>query len=302
MAGGAAAMAGLVKAETSTPSQSDKQTLPEAAKNRKNRKLVRTITYNVQDCRAAQVVDDDPAVIARAKEQMPLRIALELALYDPDIITMQEAPSEKVVAEMARSLKMNYVFFPGGEEPDDNPGAILTLWDIVDSQNCPMVKGPKPKELFTRHWGRALLRTPLGEIALHSAHLWPYGEGVDGREVAEITKAMQQDKRPGRSILFQGDLNHNPESPDYKSWTAAGLIDAFAVKGTGQAMTCVGTNTREHPVPIERIDYIWAAGPLVDHLRQCRVLYERAFRTHPEDAKPFALSDHLPVMATFSEN
>jgi hypothetical protein len=34
-------------------------------------------------------------------------------------------------------------------------------------------------------------------------------------------------------------------------------------------------------------------------LSECRVLYEGAFRTWPDDARSFALSDHLPVMAAF---
>ncbi len=39
---------------------------------------------------------------------------------------------------------------------------------------------------------------------------------------------------------------------------------------------------------------------LAERLRECRVLYEGAFRTNPDDPRSFALSDHIPVMASFA--
>jgi endonuclease/exonuclease/phosphatase (EEP) superfamily protein YafD len=97
-----------------------------------------------------------------------------------------------------------------------------------------------------------------------------------------------------RSVILQGDLNHRPDGPEYPRWVAAGLVDTFAAEGTGQPMT-MGSNE-----PRSRIDYVWASGPLADRLVECRVVYEGAFRTNPDDPRSFALSDHLPVMATFA--
>jgi exonuclease III len=65
------------------------------------------------------------------------------------------------------------------------------------------------------------------------------------------------------------------------------------VKGTGQPLTVSSDRLRA------RIDYIWAHGPIAQRLTESRVLYEGAFRTNPDDPEPFALSDHLPVLATF---
>ena len=52
-------------------------------------------------------------------------------------------------------------------------------------------------------------------------------------------------------------------------------------------------------MPNRRIDYIWSKGPLADRLTECRVLFEGAFRTNPDDPKSFAVSDHIPVLAVF---
>ena len=62
----------------------------------------------------------------------------------------------------------------------------------------------------------------------------------------------------------------------------------------GQPLTCPSIGLRE------RINYIWAYGPIAKRLTNCRVLYEGAFRTYLEDPRSFALSDHVPVLAIFN--
>ena len=249
---------------------------------------LRTITYNVLACRGYPRVDANETLLARAQNQMAIRFALELGLYKPDIVSFQESPSEKLVASIARQMGMRHVYFPGGF-----PGTIITRFKIMESENCPLIRGPRPKELFTRHWGRAVLQTDREELALFSAHLHPNKEDIRAREVTEILAVMGRDLRSGRSLLFQGDLNHKPDGPEYKRWLDAGFIDTFAEKGTGQPLTIPST------APIKRIDYILVHGPLARRLRECRVLFEGAFRTNPGDPRSFALSDHIPVMATF---
>lgn len=70
-------------------------------------------------------------------------------------------------------------------------------------------------------------------------------------------------------------------------------METFAARGLGQRYTIPSYKVQT------RIDYVWAHGPIVDRLRECRVLYEGAFRTNPDDPGSIALSDHVPVMATF---
>jgi len=120
----------------------------------------RSITYNVLRCRGYAVAPEAKPFLKAAAGQVPMRLALELALYAPDIVSFQEAPPEPVVKSIAQQLGMNYAFFPGGW-----PGAVLSKFEIAELQNCPLQSWrERPQALFTRHWGRALVRAPGGDI------------------------------------------------------------------------------------------------------------------------------------------
>ena len=248
----------------------------------------RTITYNVLACLGHPKRAENEVYRRRARKRMAERFAMELELYEPDVVTFQESPSKAMVAAIARSLGMQYAYFPGGL-----PGAVITKHAIVESQNCPLVDGPRPKDLYTRHWGRAVLRVRDEEIVIFSTHMHPSKEDVRAREVSGILASMAADLKNERSLLFQGDLNHEPDGPEYDRWKTAGLVDTFAARGVGRPLTIPSTTPRK------RIDYVWAHGPIAARVKECRVLFEGPFRTNPDDPRSFALSDHIPVMATF---
>src|SRR5262249_38212110 len=113
-----------------------------------------TIAYNILECQG-WTAQKDTEKKGPFAAQVARRIALELSLYDPSIVNFSESPAESVIAEIARLMGMNYVFFPSGEKW---PGALLTKWTILESRNCPVSGGERPKDLFTRHWGMARLR------------------------------------------------------------------------------------------------------------------------------------------------
>jgi endonuclease/exonuclease/phosphatase family metal-dependent hydrolase len=268
------------------------QTQPAPSRGKPRR--LRSITYNVLACMGYRKKNDQrrshrPAI---PRDQMTTRFALELGLYQPDIVSFQESPGEQVVADIAEKAGLrHHCFFHSGQAW---PGAILSRYRIVEYQNCPLKSfAARPPDLFTRHWGRAVLETDGGELVVYSAHLFPGDSSRRAPEVREMLEVMAADLQSGRSMLLQGDLNHKPDGPEYKRWTEAGLIDTFTAKGVGQPYTIPS-----HGVEA-RIDYIWAHGPLTEHLSECRVLYEGAFRTNPDDPGSVALSDHVPVMATF---
>nr|WP_261340199.1 endonuclease/exonuclease/phosphatase family protein [Rhodopirellula baltica] len=222
---------------------------------------------------------------------MAKRLAMELALYDPDIINFSESPSEKLTKEVAELLGMNHVRFPSG---GNWPGTLLSKSKISDSQNAPM-NGERPKELFTRHWGRALVELPNDEpLIVHSAHLYPTPEPtIRLREIRAMIKSMKSDLDSGRSMLLIGDLNHSPDTDEYKLWKDAGWIDTFAKVGEGNGFTIKADN------PEWRIDYVFATGPIAKRVGESRPLFEGAFRVNNEDEKSYALSDHLPQLAVF---
>lgn len=259
---------------------------------------LRTISYNVLACRGFPKTRANKERLDRAGEGMAARFALELSLYAPGIVTFQESPFAEKVARIAGQMGMNYVFFPGGWEGDSNwpggfPGTVMTRFAIVEHENCPLASGKRPEDLFTRHWGRAVIKTDNEELSLYSAHLHPNDKGIREQEITQILKVLEPDLKSGRSLLLQGDLNHAPSDPEYKRWVDAGLLDALPAKGDGTAHSSPSTKPRS------RIDYIWAHGPLADRLSECRVLFEGAFRTNPDDPQSFALSDHVPVLACF---
>ena len=191
-----------------------------------NEKRLRSITYNVfNGCIGYKGINghelppgenSDLVKTARDMGQIPQRIMLELALYKPNIVNFSEGPAEDVVAKMAKMLDLNYAFFPGGF-----PGAILTTYEIIGSENRPFQNKTRnnPKELFTRHWGKAKLRLPDGKIiTIHSAHLWPFKkEENDTRvrlaEIEELIASIKYDLgNNSDAVLLQGDLNHTPDT------------------------------------------------------------------------------------------
>ena len=252
-------------------------------------KKIVTITYNVFQFKGYPETDDTQFILKDMKVQMADRMALELALYAPHIIAFQEAPEEEEVQRVAEKLGMNYVYFQGGF-----PGAVLTKFEIISTQNCPLVSMNQPGDLFSRHWGKVILKTQHEEIHLYSIHMHPSNDEIRGREVAEVLRVMKNDLDHGKMVVFQGDFNHEPIQDEYEQWEKAGLIDCYVQKGVEQR------NTIKSTFPNRTVDYVWVNKPLEKRLLRCRVLFEGNFRTNPMDERSVALSDHLPVLAEFS--
>lgn len=262
---------------------------PALAEEKKAQPL-RVIAYNVYVCKGWP--DDRPLAKKAAKSgQMARRLAMELALYDPDVINFSESPSEELAKEVAGYLGMNHVRFPSG---GNWPGTLLSRYKITDAANAPLGYA-RPKELFTRHWGRATVHLPSGEpLIVHSAHLFPGPDPtVRLKEIKAMLAVMKNDLDAGRSMLLIGDLNHGPDTEEYKLWLDAGWTDTFAKVGDGAGLTI------KADTPQYRIDYVMAAGPIADRIAESRPLFEGAFRVNNADPQSFALSDHLPQFALF---
>jgi len=193
-----------------------------------------------------------------------------------------------MVRAIATAMGQQSTYFPGGF-----PGAVITRHPIVESQNCPLIQGTRPPDLFTRHWGRAVLEVGGRRLTLYSAHLHPSNAEVRAREVTAALAVMAKDLAEDAPLLFQGDLNHRPDGPEYARWREAGLVDAFHRTGEAAEFTIPSTTPRD------AIDYVWSNAALAARRRAARVLFEGAFRTNPADPRSFALSDHLPVLAEF---
>jgi len=254
---------------------------------------LRVIAYNIY---AGKGWPSDRPLAKKAVKngQMARRLAMELALHDPDIINFSESPSEAVTQEIADILKMNHVRFPSGK---NWPGTLLSKFEVVASENVPLGY-ERPPELFTRHWGRAIIKLPHGEpLIVHSAHLFPPSQkdsDIRLEEIRTMLTSMKGDFEAGRSMLLIGDLNHTPETQDYRLWMDAGWVDTFMKAGQGNGLTF------KADAPEHRIDYIMASGPIASRLVESRPLSEGAFRLNVADENAFSLSDHLPQLAVFN--
>ena len=263
-------------------------------RNKETETTLRVIAYNVYGC-TGWPKDNMMAKKAVEKGQMAIRFANELALYSPDIINFSESPDESLVKEIAGHLGMKYIRF---KSYGHWPGTLLTHLDIIDFENVPVVEGKRSEKLFTRHWGKATIRLKNNEkIIVHSAHLFPTappeGRVIRLQEISEICKAVKTDLRNVDSVLVIGDLNHEPDTPEYQEWIKAGFTDTFAETNTGEGPTIKSDN------PTRRIDYILAQGPIAKQAVSSRPLFEGAFRLNPSDPASFALSDHLPQFTLF---
>jgi len=262
-----------------------KSALPTNASAREDTAM-RTITYNILAGAGFPKTRENADRRKGMLRQMPRRIGLELQLYRPDIVTCQESCSEPNMREMASALEMPHMaYFPGGF-----PGTVVSRWPILEHH----VPSTGDETLFTRHVGRAAIDTPLGVLQLFSAHLHPSDDAIRLREAEKLGEIMRPHLEAGDRLLFQGDLNHQPDAPEYALWQALGLSDAATTEGAKPGLTFHSVDPRV------RIDYIWTGGSLKNTVSSYQVLYEANFRAYEEDPAFVALSDHLPVMAVIA--
>lgn len=258
---------------------------------------LRTTSYNVLAFRGYPKTAATRTRILENVDRHPELTAKALAVYSPDIVTLQEGPTEDVVAQFAKALDMRYAYFPGGWKGDQTypggfPGAVVTRFEIEEAQNRPSTGAPHEEALFTRHLGRAKLATPFGALHVVSTHFHAQEQETRMREAGAIIDLIAKLRESG-SVLLQGDLNHRPEDPEYGLWVKAGLIDIGKAKGIGDHPTAPSVR------PLKRIDYIWSTPELARMAQGAAVLDKPPFVPDPADPSSYALSDHLPVMAEF---
>jgi endonuclease/exonuclease/phosphatase family metal-dependent hydrolase len=259
---------------------------------------LRTITYNIYEAKGwsrqkyLSKEMDKPAGPEHLLD-MARRFADALRVFAPDLVTFQESPAREIIEAIAKHLEMKFAYFPSGE---NWPGALLTRFEIASSRNCPIAGGgERPKDLFTRHWGTAVLKTPGGELIVHSVHLHPSKSEVRALEVTEVIKAIEPVLAAKRPLILQGDFNHPPTGPEYPRWKEAGLIDIFETFGVNAPETIPADK------PEGRIDFVWASRPLAKRAKGAQVLNRPPFRPEKEgDPASLSLSDHMPVLAMFA--
>lgn len=189
------------------------------------------------------------------------QVAAAIRRERPDIVAFQELPSDQA-ARLERLLARNYAhtsFIADGNEGrgilstfpiawahemeiSEGRPDIVSLIDVDGQDLFLVVAHPRPQKVtmtglfFSFGSKRQILR--LGQITTHS----PAG-------------------------ILLGDLNMSPRHPGYGRLTDLGLVDAFAVKGTGAGNTFPTRVSslwkrserlaRQKVPPVVRFDYIF---------------------------------------------
>ena len=279
---------------------------------------LRVITYNVHAWGPVASSDLGKRRIRMIQShgQLLPRLALELQLYDPDVIALQEAHSEARVKELAALMKMDYAYFPGGWKGkgwrEGISGAILSRPKILARENRPSIDPKIPQaELFSRCLGRVVIEHDQQQIAVYCAHMlpsWKDTTHIREAEIRALTVATNQDLQAGRSVIVMGDMNHESDAPEYRLWAKAGLVDTVFINPIEMPPMLIHGDRVLHQAktqwtcpsedPKERIDFIFVAGPLKARLDHAGALHEGVFMVQALGS-PFALSDHIPVFAEF---
>jgi endonuclease/exonuclease/phosphatase family metal-dependent hydrolase len=127
--------------------------------------------------------------------------------YELDIVLLQEM-DEVGTAQIARELKMNYVYFPAAIEPTYNKNfgnAILSRWPIIASQKL-ILPHKSLSNRMNRIATRATIRIPGADILVYSLHT----ESVFTlpRYRKEQYTAVLNDVDPeARLVIVGGDFN-----------------------------------------------------------------------------------------------
>jgi endonuclease/exonuclease/phosphatase family metal-dependent hydrolase len=254
-----------------------------------------TVAYNVYnfDGYVHRPGEEKGRPAERSPVDQARAVGQALLPYEPDIITTSESRDEETVAALAETVGFDYAFFPS---PGQWPGAIATRYPILEAENCPMA-GERAEDLFTRHWGRAVLETPGGCLTVHSIHTFAGDHAVRSRELDVLLPRVADDLARGEDVIVQGDLNHHPVDPEYPRWAVARLTDSYARLGGDPAAG--GTLLR--PDPLRRLDYVFISRGLETRLSEARPLFEGDFRLYADRPDTVSLSDHLPQLARFRE-
>ena len=220
-----------------------------------------------------------------ARRVVPSRmaqVAREIALWDPDIVLLQEVSRGRNGGALADQpawyadrLGMEWSF---GANDSTGPGeygvATLSRHPIVGSSNTRLPFRPGLPKNFHRGVLNTKIEIDETTISVYNTHLQPGSSSLRVQQMRTIASVMGTDPLPQ---VLGGDLNSSPGSGALGVARTL-LRDAWVDSGTGFALT--------HPAwrPKARIDYLLYSEPL----RPRRTVTLRS-----------AVSDHRGVLTSF---
>ncbi len=234
------------------------------------------MTYNVHSC------------IGSDGRASPERIAEIIALYQADIICLQELDSNLLrtgradqASEIADRLNMDFHFHPSlrVEEKGEYGNAVLTRFpsSVVRAAGLPMFPGRRVQEQRGALW--AAVTVNGRKLNVLNTHL--------GLSARERTAQAEDLLGPGwlgdpackAPVVLCGDLNTVPLFGVYRRFAAA-LRDASQAVGWGRG------RTYPSKLPFMRLDHVFSSEDIA--VEQVTVPWTRLTRI---------ASDHLPLIA-----
>jgi len=201
--------------------------------------------------------------------------AAEIAAYHPDIILIQESPSEKALAELALTVGGKLIYGPDRSlivRGELTPGTLPKSTRAVRAQ-VRLPSGLSATVVCLRLWPH-----PMGDD-FWSPELWK-AHAVAAREQREALLAILKDLPANEPMIVGGDFNAPVGDPVYRLMPP-GLRDSFREAGIGWG------NTLMNVFPVWRIDQIWIS---------------RHFRATSVVAQKTVHSDHRMVICDLTSD
>jgi len=296
-----------------------------------DRDTVRVATWNVENFVDAH---DDPYVDAD-RENNPgevepeiRRFARTITSMNADVVVLQEIESEAFARRIAEEHlpDAGYAFFASTKSPTWFQNVVLMsryplgvlhgFADVVTPLEGMRADSGEPAAtslINHRLWMVDVRVTPTDAMTVVGAHLKAGGSDRDRAwrigQIRFLHTELQRlrEQRPGAEVLIAGDLNslsdspelrlllNNPDRPAPDSLTASGQATSQSMVFTDPLF---GTPSPTFPAdaPTRQLDYLLPNRALRAHLRPGSI---RVARPLPADTLT-AVSDHLPVVATFT--
>jgi len=196
---------------------------------------LRVVTFNIEYAihvdRAIDVLRDTPA------------------LQEFDLLALQEM-DDPGVEKIARALKLNSVYAPGGIHPTsgrDFGCALLSPWPLVEPRKVLLPHGARGTGLRRAAVGATLIRGG-NRLRVYSVHL-PAPLGVSGAGRRDQVEALLDDAADSRDpVVIAGDLNSH------------GLGERFVAGGYTWLTRDVGWTASEKGVLHLAYDHVFTRG------------------------------------------
>lgn len=206
---------------------------------------------------------------------------------NPDVVGLQEVDRFTTrlgrkdldqLAQLSAETNLPYsAFFKASDAYGGDFGvAILSRYPIAEAAQ----KGLPTENAERRTAGRALVKTPGGEVMVYVTHLTnlPTRSKLRGQQARHILAWMAEDSRPK---MLMGDFNDSADSAPVRAFKTK-LTEAFGRAGRGPSYTFPFTF-----LPNARLDYVFASSEL------------NPTSVHVVQAK--GASDHYPIVADFQQ-